>query len=174
MLGRFRLVSARRERGGGGGGSWVRSCGWTDWPLEKVSWKAWEERSCLNGSFLSFFSPWPGQRLCMVIYECVGEQEGLQWNPPASLLQGLGWAEVPVIGLVLSYIHAHARIRKCSHTIKNPSLSCKDRGEDSVARQIWKMRCASHNRCQQFDRCLSGIKNPWNFQKLEAIDIILI
>lgn len=66
-----------------------------------------------------------------------------------------GLAEVPVIGSVLSYIHA--RTRKRSHTIKNPSQSYKDRGEDSVARQIWKMRFASHNSCQQFDRCLSGI-----------------
>lgn len=44
-----------------------------------------------------------------------------------------------------------------THTIKNPSQSGKDRGEDTVARQIWKMRCVSHNSCQQFDRCFSGM-----------------
>lgn len=99
----FRLVSVRIERGGGGGGVSVWSCGWTDWPLEKVSWKAWEERSCLNGSFLSFFSPWPGQRLCMVIYERVGEWEGLQWNPPALFVAraGLGWGACHWFGSVI-------------------------------------------------------------------------
>lgn len=92
VLGWFRLVSARREEGwwSGGWGFRVWSCGWTDWPLEKVSCKAWEERSCLNGSFLSLFSPWPGLRLCMVIYECVGEREGLQRNPPAVFVARVG------------------------------------------------------------------------------------
>lgn len=43
-----------------------------------------------------------------------------------------GWAEVPVIGLSLS----HTQTFSHSHSISNPSRGCKDRGEDSVARQI--------------------------------------
>lgn len=113
---------------------------------------------------MALFSPLspPGQgRDSVWLFMSVWESErGCSETHQPSLLRGLGWAEVPVIGSVLSYIHAHAHTRKRSHTIKNPSQSCKDRGEDSVARQIWKMRCASHNSCQQFDRCLSGIETP--------------
>lgn len=43
-----------------------------------------------------------------------------------------GWAEVPVIGLSLSNTQTFSH----SHSIGNPSRGCKDRGEDSVARQI--------------------------------------
>lgn len=67
---------------------------------------------------MALFSPFspPGQgrdSLCMVIYERVGEREGAAVKPTSPLCcDGLGWAEVPVIGSVLSYIHAHARSRK--------------------------------------------------------------
>lgn len=124
---------------------------------------------------MALFSPFspPGQGrdsvwLFMSMWESV---RGCSETHQPSLLPGLGWAEVPVIGSVLSYIHA--RTRKRSHTIKNPSQSSKDRGEDSVARQIWKMRCVPHNSCQQFDRCLSGTSNPRNVQQLRASDIML-
>lgn len=77
-------------------------------PWKKVSWKAWEERSCLNGSFLSFFSPWPGQRLCMVIYERVGEREGLQWNPPALFVARAGLRCLSLVRFYHIYMHMHA------------------------------------------------------------------
>lgn len=59
-----------------------------------------------------------------------------------------GWAEVPVIGSVLSCMH--------THSIRNPSQSCKDREEDSVARQSWKMRFASYD-TMSADRWFSRI-----------------
>lgn len=115
----FRFVSVRRE--GEEGGVAVQSCGWTEWPLERVSWKAWEERSCLNGPFLSFFSP-PGQgRDSVWLFMSVWESKrGCSETYQSSLLRGLGWDEVPVIGSVLSYTRIHARTRKRSNTIKNP------------------------------------------------------
>lgn len=115
----LRLVSVcrERERERGEGGITVRSWGWTDWPLEKVSWKAWEERSCLNGSFLSFFSPWPGQTLCMVIYECVGERDGAAVKPTSPLCCE-GWAGLKCLSLVRFchiYMHAHASKQALTH-----------------------------------------------------------
>ncbi len=109
-------------------------------------------------ALFSLFSP-PGQgRYCVWLFMSVWESErGCCETYQSSLLRRLSWDEVPVIGLVLSYTCIHARTCELSHTIKNPSQSRKDRGEDCVARQIWKMRCASHNSCQQFDRCLSAI-----------------
>lgn len=121
VLGWFRLVSARGEWGGSEG-RWVlvvvegvKSMElWLEWLTpRKVSWEAWERSSCLNGSFLSLFSPWPGLRLRMVIYECVGERErerGCSETHQPSLMRRLGLAEVPVIGsLIYTCMHTSAR-----------------------------------------------------------------
>lgn len=74
---------------------------------------------------MALFSPFspPGQgRDSVWLFMSVWESErGCSETHQPSLLRGLGWAEVPVIGSVLSYIHARARSRKPSHTIKNPS-----------------------------------------------------
>lgn len=69
---------------------------------------------------MALFSPFspPGQgRDSVWLFMSVWESErGCSETHQPSLLRGLGWAEVPVIGSVLSYIHAHARSRKRSHT----------------------------------------------------------
>lgn len=153
MLRWFRLVSARRERGGGWVGQTTEL--WLDW---LTLWKGQ-----LEGMRGEELPKWPfslpllplarAETLYGYLWAC-GRARGAAVKPTSPLCCE-GWAKVPVIGSVLSYIHA--RTHKCSHTIKNSSQSCKDRREDSVARQIWKMRCAAHNSCQQFDRCLSSI-----------------
>lgn len=138
-LGWVRLVSLR---GGEGSERLQRgvAVGLVD-PWKKVSWKAWEERSCLNGSFLSLFLPLAGAETPYGYLWACGRVRGAALKPTSPLCwERRGWAEGPVTGLVLSYIHAHAR----THTIKNSSQSCNDRGEDSVARQIWWMRYTSH------------------------------
>lgn len=87
---------------------------------------------------MALFSPFspPGQgRHSVWLFMSVWESErGCSECHHPSLLRGLGWdgmdwAKLPVIGAVLSNIHACTR--KCSQTIKNPSQTCNHRGEDS-------------------------------------------
>lgn len=102
----FRLVSVRRERGGRGTELWL------DWlTLRKGQLGGMRGEGLPKWLFSLLFSPWPGQRLCMVIYECVGEREGLQWNPPApSLLRGLSWLRcLSLVWFCHIYMHAHTQ-----------------------------------------------------------------
>lgn len=102
----FRLVSVRRESGGRGRGTEL----WLDWlTLGKGQLGGMRGEELPKWLFSLLFSPWPGQRLCMVIYERVGEREGLQWNPPAPLCcEGwAGWGACHWFGSV---------IYTCTHT----------------------------------------------------------
>lgn len=93
----------------------------------------------------------------MVIYERAGRQR----NPSSpSLCGGLARPELPVIGAVLSCIRARTYYREPLPEVRGrrggKTLLRGRFGRGGRERQ--KTRCASHNSCQEFDRCSTGTR----------------
>lgn len=106
VLGRFRLVSARGEQGVG---VRVWGCG-LDWlTLRKGQldgMRGEELTKWLFSLFFFFLSPLVGaEALYGYLWAC-GRASGAAVKPTSPLCCE-GWAEVPVIGSVLSYIYMH-------------------------------------------------------------------
>lgn len=116
-------------------------------PWRKVSWKPWEERSCLNGSFLSFFSLSLARAETQYgyLWACGWVREAAEKPTSPLFFFVLAWLSL----VWVCHTNKHSLTRTLSRT---PTKTARTEERTLLRGKFWKLRCTLHKCCQQCDR----------------------